>query len=160
MQSTNKDVLEHLFKKFHLVSQQLLIRHDDRETLEIDDEYDVQDLMHSLLWLFFDNINDEESVPSSAGSNSLIDFIMKDESIGIEIKSTTAASYTKKNSTKKMSEQLKIDIHSYKEHPQIEELYCFVYDPGYNIKNPIGFEKELSEQGENYSVYVYVYPKP
>ena len=55
--------------RFHLVARQLRKRHDDRSTLDISDEYDVQDLLHSLLCLFFDDIRSEEGTPSYAGSH-------------------------------------------------------------------------------------------
>ena len=158
--ATHEDILKNLFKKFPAVAEQLLKRHENRETLKIIDEYDVQDLIHSLLCLFFDDIISEEGVPSSAGFNSRIDFILRDESVGIEIKSTVAESYTKENSTKNLSKELKIDIQSYKKHPKIRELCCFVYDPDHLIDNPDGFEKDLSEQQDNYKVFTYVYPKP
>ena len=46
-------VLEKLFNRFYQVARQLRSRHDERPTLDISDEYDVQDLLHSLLkeWL-------------------------------------------------------------------------------------------------------------
>lgn len=42
------------------VANQLTNRYADRPTLEISDEYDVQDLFHALLHLFFDDIREEE----------------------------------------------------------------------------------------------------
>ena len=49
-----------IFERFHQVSRQLRSRYDGRETLFINDEYDVQDLLHSLLHLHFDDIRPEE----------------------------------------------------------------------------------------------------
>src|SRR5205807_5749974 len=53
------DVLEQLANRFHLVAQQLRRRHGGRTTLEISDEYDVQDLLHALLLLEFDDVRTE-----------------------------------------------------------------------------------------------------
>jgi hypothetical protein len=43
------DVLERVIDRFHLVARQLRQRHGNRSTLSVNDEYDVQDLLHSLL---------------------------------------------------------------------------------------------------------------
>ena len=45
-----------IIDRFDLVTKQLRQRHDSRETLDISDEYDVQDLFHALLKLYFDDI--------------------------------------------------------------------------------------------------------
>jgi DNA-binding sugar fermentation-stimulating protein len=58
----------------------------NRNTIEIEDEYDVQDLFHALLKLYFDDIRPEEYTPSYGGSASRVDFLLKDEQIIIEIK--------------------------------------------------------------------------
>jgi hypothetical protein len=52
----------------HLVARQLRKRHRDRATLIIADEYDVQDLLHALLRLEFDDVRPEENTPSYAGA--------------------------------------------------------------------------------------------
>src|SRR5690606_9266011 len=46
--------VERICSRFPLVVRQLRIRHNDREPLDVTDEFDVQDLLHSLLHLFFD----------------------------------------------------------------------------------------------------------
>lgn len=53
--------------RFHLVARQLRSRHADRATLEIEDEYDVQDLLHALLQLISDDIRKEEWTPLIRG---------------------------------------------------------------------------------------------
>jgi hypothetical protein len=51
--------LSRIFDKFHNLTKQLRIRRKEkgkfRSTLNVKDEYDVQDLLHSLLHLFFDD---------------------------------------------------------------------------------------------------------
>ena len=44
-------ILERIFSRFPKVARQLRSRHDDRPTLDVSDEYDAQDLLHSLLKL-------------------------------------------------------------------------------------------------------------
>lgn len=65
--------------RFHLVAQKIRQRYNDRETLHIKDEYDVQDLLHSLLKIYFDDIRPEEWNPSYAGSSTRSDFLLKDQ---------------------------------------------------------------------------------
>jgi hypothetical protein len=66
-----------IINRFHQVVRQLQARHSNRNTLEIGDEYDVQDLFHALLKLYFDDIRPEEYTPSYAGSASRVDFFVK-----------------------------------------------------------------------------------
>jgi hypothetical protein len=71
-------IIESLCYKFHVVSIQLQERHENRQTLIVNDEYDVQDLFHALLRIFFDDVRDEEWTPSYAGQASRMDFLLKD----------------------------------------------------------------------------------
>lgn len=45
---------------------------------------------------------------------------------------------------KEIGEQLLIDIVKYSKHPNCGKLYCFVYDNGQYLKNPVALEKDLS----------------
>jgi len=60
---------------------------------------------------------------------------------------------------KKIGEELIIDIAKYKKHPDCKTLICFIYDPNFNIKNPYGLEKDLSERKDNIDVHAFIYPK-
>jgi hypothetical protein len=82
------NTIEKICIKFHRVARQLSKRYGDRQNLEVKDEYDDQYLLHALLWLFFDDIRPEETTPSYAGKSSRIDFLLKAESIGLEVKKT------------------------------------------------------------------------
>src|SRR2546425_4837451 len=81
-------ILTELCTRFHLIVRQLRSRHDNRATLDVNDEYDVQDLMHALLHLNFNDIRAEEWTPSYAGGSSRMDFLLKQEKIVIEAKKT------------------------------------------------------------------------
>jgi len=131
-------------KKFHAVARQLGNRYDNRPTLEIKDEYDVQDLFHSLLKIYFDDVRPEEWVPSYAGGSSRIDFLLKKEKIVMEVKKTR-----KNLAGKEIGEQLLIDIAKYRQHPDCENLICFVYDPEGIIRNPKGLENDLNQQSND-----------
>lgn len=148
------DIIMHLCERFHLVARQIRDRHADRETLNIEDEYDVQDLFHTLLTIYFDDIRAEEWTPSYAGSCSRVDFLLKKEQIVIEIKKTR-----KGLSAKEVGEQLLIDIQRYKVHPDCNTLICFVYDPDGRIANPRGIENDLNKEYEDITVKVIITPK-
>ena len=57
-------------------------------TLDVEDEYDVQDLLHALLRLYFKDIRPEEWTPGYAGTSSSMDFLLHPEEIVIEVKKT------------------------------------------------------------------------
>lgn len=82
------DKIRNLLLRFHAVVVQLRQRREDRPTLDVEDEYDVQDLLHALLFLEFDDVRPEEWTPSYAGKSSRVDFLLKPEEIVIEVKKT------------------------------------------------------------------------
>lgn len=154
IQNDADDSIEKILNNFHRVVRQLRIRHDGRETLEIDDEYDVQDLLHALLLIHFSDVRSEEWTPSYAGGSSRMDFLINDENIVIETKMTRESL-----KDKKIGDELIIDIERYSVHPNCEKLYCFVYDPQEFIKNPIGLENDLSGIKDGLDVKVIIIPK-
>lgn len=146
--------LINILNKFHKVVIQLRDRYNDRETLDIDDEYDVQDLLHSLLQLYFDDIRREEWTPSYAGTSSRQDFLLKNEKIIIETKKTR-----KNLGNKELADELIIDISRYSTHPDCKKLVCFVYDPENRVKNPRGFENDLmSNSSDKLEIVVCIRP--
>jgi len=148
-------LLETILDRFHLVAKQIRQRYDDRESLDIKDEYDVQDLLHALLRIYFEDIRTEEWNPSYAGGSTRADFLLKTEQIVIEVKKTRS-----NLKAKQLGEQLIIDIAKYKTHPDCKTLYCFVYDPDGYITNPRGIENDLNKTSdESFKVKVTIVPK-
>jgi ribosomal protein S8 len=140
---------------FHSLARQLRSRHNNRSTLEVEDEYDVQDLLHALLRLYFNDIRKEEWVPSYAGSSSRTDFLLKKEKIVIETKKTS-----EKLKDKQLGEQIILDVAKYKEHPDCRTLVCFIYDPEGRVSNPSGLEADLVKlSGKDLAVIVIIRPK-
>jgi len=139
---------------FHAVARQLRQRYQDRPTLEINDEYDVQDLFHALLRVHFDDIRPEDPSPSQAGASSRIDFVLRGEQIVVEVKKTRP-----KLRAKEVGEELIIDIERYRTHQDCRLLYCFVYDPDGHIQNPVGLENDLSRGDGRLTVKVEIFPK-
>ena len=127
-------------------------RYNNRHTLDVKDEYDVQDLLYSILQIFFKDIRKEEWTPSYAGNCSRVDFLLKEEKVVIEVKKTRS---TMKD--KDLGEQLIIDIAKYKTHPDCKKLICFVYDPDGRIVNPEGIVKDLEKDNKEF-VKIYINP--
>jgi len=147
------EYIQNICDRFHFVVRQLRSRHDSRETLDVQDEYDVQDLFHALLHLFFEDIREEEWTPSYAGKSSRMDFLLKQEQIVIEIKKTR-----KGLGAKELGSQLIEDIERYQAHPDCDALICFVYDPEGRIANPRGIENDLNRSLDNFTVKVIIRP--
>ena len=146
--------LDNLFNNFHRVAQELRDRYSGRRTLLIKDEYDVQDLLNALLRVDFHDVRPEDYSPSNSGSNSRIDFILKNEKIGIEVKMTN-----KNLKDKKIGEELLIDIGRYKEHPDCSSLIIFIYDQLDFIRNKQGLKRDLEQNSsEEFTIKVYINP--
>lgn len=154
---TDIEKIENVLKRFHSVANQLKNRRKEdgisRETIIIKDEYDVQDLLHGLLKIHFDDIRAEEWNPSYAGSSKRSDFLLKKEKIVIEVKKTRVGL-----KDKQIGEQLIIDKANYRKHSDCKTLICFVYDPELLIKNPIGIKNDLKEVTTEFSTLVYILP--
>lgn len=78
--------IEKICNRFHLIANLLIVRHNGHETLDVEDEYYVQDLLHSILKFEFGDIQPEEWSPSYVGKASGVDFLLKKEKIIIEVK--------------------------------------------------------------------------
>lgn len=148
------DGLNAIIEKFHAVVMQLRKRYSNRETIDVNDEYDVQDLFHALLKLYFNDVRPEEWNPSYAGGSSRSDFLLPEINTIIEVKKTRRSM-----SDKDLGEQLIIDIAKYKKHPQCNCLICFVYDPEGRIANPRGIENDLNGCDSEIDVRTIIVPK-
>lgn len=148
------NIVQAICNHFHQAVRQIRSRYNNRSTIDIEDEYDVQDLLHVFLRLHFDDVRAEEWTPSYAGSASRMDFLLKKERIVVEVKKTR-----KNLGAKEVGEQLMIDIERYTAHPDCETLICFVYDPDGRVSNPAGIENDLTKNVENLRVITIITPK-
>lgn len=147
------EFLAKLWQRFPLAVRQIRRRFNERPTLDVADEYDVQDLFHVILTTAFDDIRKEEWSPSYAGSSSRMDFLLPEIEAVAEIKMMRNSL-----STKSLGEQLIVDIVKYKKHPQCRTLYCLVYDPESRIANPRGVESDLNDDESDMRVRVIIVP--
>lgn len=147
-------IIERLFGKFHSVAIEINRRHDERHSLDINDEYDVQDLFRGLLKIYFDDIRDEEYTPSYAGGSARMDILLKKEQIVIETKMLR-----KTLTQRKVRDELIIDKAHYRIHQDCKKMYALVYDPDERLKNPRGFESDLTDIVNGFETEVYVIPR-
>jgi REase_DpnII-MboI len=146
--------LENLLNRFHKVAQTIRQRYDNRPSIVIKDEYDVQDLLRGLLKIYFDDIREEDYVSSNAGSNSRVDFVLKEEQIVIETKMTN-----EKLTDKEIGNQLLVDIGRYRNHPDCKTLVCFIYDKGDHIINKAGLIRDLERMAtDDVKIRVFINP--
>lgn len=145
-------IIEKICKNFHLCAKSLLNRRDERTTIQINDEYDVQDLLQGILRLFVEDIRLEEYVPSYAGANSRTDFFLPQHETFIETKMIR-----KGLDDKKVGDELIIDIARYES--RCKKLICFIYDKNNELKNPYGLISDLEKKStNNLSVKVFISP--
>jgi len=148
------ELVTHICNEFPTFAKQLDDRYNNREGIGISDEYDVQDVLHPVLRMFFDDVRPEESTESYAGGSSRIDFLLKKPSIGIEVKFMHESS-----SPQKIGDELLADKERYSIHSECEYLVSFIYDPNNAISNPIGMEEDLTYNTDQHSVRTIVAPK-
>lgn len=129
----------------------LVKRRQDRSGLQIEDEYDVQDAVESMLRSLYNDVRGEERTPSYAGSSSTMDFLLKDEEVAIEVKVTRQGRLEKH-----VKNELLIDINDYQGHPSVRTLIAVVYDIGGTFRNPAGFENDLTGRHRDLDVKVVV----
>lgn len=141
-------------RRFPLFARQLGTRQRGRAPLTIQDEYDVQDLLHAILLLSFDDVRPEEHTPSYANSSSRLDFFLPRERIIVEAKMTR-----KGLGQKKVVDELLIDCARYSRMPEVDHLICIIYDPGGECKNPVAIENDIERSGSPLNVRVVVCPR-
>lgn len=140
--------------RFHAVARQLRLRGEYRATLSVEDELDVQDLLHAILRTQFDDIGRDEWTPSYAAGSPRTTFLLQGGRLAVLVKKTRPGL-----NTKDLVDQLKIDADRYRSHDRCATLLCFMYDPEGRIGNPRGFEADLTSVSDSFIVDVLVAPK-
>jgi len=135
------DVVLTLGQRFLYVERELKHRRENRDTLVVKDEYDTQDLLRSLLAIFFDDVRPEDVVPAYAGASSRVDFVLPKFELAVELK------YTRPTlDDKKLGEELLVDRERYAQRDGVRHLVCLVFDHAGLLRNPRGLESDLSRE--------------
>ena len=147
-------IITRLLRRFPAVLRELGRRHGQRPAMaQINDEYDVQDLLRGILAGLFGDVRGEEPTPSHGGLASRMDLYLKNEQIVIETKMTRSGL-----TQRKVAEQLAIDKELYRSHDGCRALVCFVYDPGRHLRSPAALENDLTDLSGQVPTIVIVAP--
>lgn len=116
-------------------------RRSNKQSIQVWDEYDVQDFMEMAIRMLYEDVRPEENGPSYAGGSNRIDFLIKDDHVLVEAK----VAY-KNHGAKKIRDELILDIAHYaSSRPGIQDLVCVIYDLDGSLDNPKGFKKDLEK---------------
>ncbi len=148
------DLVRKICTRFHTVVRQLRLRREYRATLDVEDEYDVQDLFYALLRLEFDEVSTEEWMPPYTDCASRTTFFLQRGDIAIVVKKTRPGV-----GAREIADQLRTDAERYAARETCKTLFCFVYDPEGRIGNPRGLEMDLTSVSDRYTVELLVAPK-
>jgi hypothetical protein len=143
-----------LCRRFPLFVERLQNRQHGRLPSAVSDEYDVQDLLHAILKLHFDDVRPEEYTPSFGGNTSRVDFLLPTERIVVEAKMTR-----KGLGQKEVTDQLINDVARYSKMDGVDTLICLVFDPERRCKNPDSVENDVQTTGGRLTVRAIVCPK-
>jgi hypothetical protein len=146
--------LRKICSAFHRVTRQLRQRRDERQTLEVEDERDVLDLLHTLLCIEYNNIEAEEWSPTYANGATRTDLWLKNEGVVIIAKKTKQGI-----GVKALTHQVSVDFEQYGTHPDCKLMFCFIYDPEGRIGHPKGLEADLTLNYNGRRVEALVSPK-
>ncbi|MBX3305757.1 MAG: hypothetical protein KF751_06840 [Nitrospira sp.] len=141
-------------QRFHSVARHLRLRKDYRPTIEVDDEYDLQDLLCALLKVEFDEVATDEWIPPYTEGASRTTLLVNRDQIAIVAKKTGPGL-----TTKELTDQVLADAAHYRTQGRCSTLFCFVYDPEGRIGSPKRLETTLTSVSEHCRIEVLVAPK-
>jgi hypothetical protein len=145
------ELVERIARQLPRFIRQMRNRQRSRPPIAIEDEYDLQDWLHGLLVLFFDDVRSEEWVPTYAGGSARTDFLIKTERVFVEAKMTRPGL-----SERDLVDQLIVDFSRYSAHPDCSAIVAIIYDPDHRILNPAAVEGDLSGERDGRPIRVVV----
>lgn len=128
-------------RRLPLAIRQFRQRWGTRQPFRVEDEHDLEDVVRSLLPLFFDDVRLRSRTPSYA-PDTRTDFLLFQEKILLTIKQTTL---DRQQSC--LENQLEEDKSFYRNAPDCGTLWLYVYDPQAYLQDPHLLEAIWS-QGE------------
>ncbi|NJN69302.1 MAG: hypothetical protein HC801_02675 [Nitrospira sp.] len=136
------------------MARQLRLRRDYRPTLEVDDDFDLQDLLCALLKVEFDEVATEEWTPPYTEGTPRTMLLINRDQIAVVAKKTRSGL-----TTKELADQVTADSAYYRAQGRGSTLFCFMYDPEGRIGSPKRLETTLTSVSEHCRVEVLVAPK-
>ena len=136
--TTVEELLKIIIRGLPRAMHPLTHRRKGATNLVFESEYDIQDLLHSQLRPWINDIRPEEYTPSYAGSSTRMDFLIPEHKLVLEIKRVRD-----KTHASKLGDELIIDIEHYRRHNRCNTLWCVIYDPLHYLSNPAGLAVDL-----------------
>jgi hypothetical protein len=135
--------LESLLRRVPRTVRQLRVRHADRPPFRVVDEFDLQDLVRSLLPLVTERVIPESRVPSYAAVTR------SDFWVGPAAGETETVVAVKRTATpadeRALAEELREDVGYYAARPKCRVLVALVYDPEGLLREPTKLETAWSK---------------
>lgn len=144
------EMIKVILENFHNASKKITQeRRKEHPIFRIADEYDVQDLLYTILKCSFPKLREEDPTPKVGAKSNKIDLILRDEGILIEVKMIKESD----TNEKAFIEQLKNDIQSYHTCEWLKHLLFFVYDPYSKTKDVHNFYDLNGQQTINGKIF-------
>jgi hypothetical protein len=140
--------------RFHAVARQLRLRRDYRATLEVEDDYDLQDLLCALLKVEFEEVATDEWIPPYTEGAPRTTLLVNKDQIAVVAKKTRPGL-----TAKELADQVAADTAYYKAQGRCSTLFCFMYDPEGRIGSPRRLESTLTSVSGHCRIEVLVAPK-
>lgn len=149
-----REVLDGLPESVHYLQN----RRSGRPAFMIETEFDVQDLLFTIVKPIFPDAVLEDYTTKHAGLSKRIDIVLRAISTVVEVKAVRNLGHAQR-----VADELKIDIESYHSHPHCKSLVAVVWDERRHIHDRRAFEKDLSgwreKSGRRFQVEVHVLPR-
>jgi hypothetical protein len=123
-------VLDRLLRRLPLVVRQLRTRRGSRTPFTVNDEYDLEDLVRSLLPLHFDDVRLLSRTPAYAAATRT-DFLLAGNALSLTVKRRDRG-----GADEELAVQLQVDAAFYQQQPGCQALVGFVYDPEGLVHEP------------------------
>jgi len=136
----SRALLENLLRRLPRVIRQIRQRHAERPPFRVEDEYDLEDLLRSLLPLHFDDVRPESRTPRYARCTRT-DYVLAPERIAVTVK------YAGPRSPEpQLTEQWREDAAYWHGQQNCRALFGFVYDPEGSLCDPLAHESAWAFQ--------------
>ncbi len=139
---------------FHGVVRQLRERSEGRPPFEVEDEFDVRDLLRALLHVEFDDVVPEEWTPPNAGGSTQADVIV--QPVGVVIVSTKTR---RGMGASEVTDFWTAAAKRYTGRADCKSLFGFIYDPEGRIGTPRRLEADLMSTDTRGKGEVHILPK-
>lgn len=140
--------------RFHGVVRQLRERSEGRPPFEVEDEFDVRDLLQALLHVEFDEVVPEEWAPPRTGGSTQVDVIV--HPFGVVIVSTKTR---RGMGASEITDFWTAAAKRYTGRADCRSLFGFIYDPEGRIGTPRRLEADLMGIDTRGKGEVHILPK-